>query len=105
MSCRMIPVILNANYCFTKRTKQSPIPIFLRPNPHHTVELLYVMASHVTAKPQPPYTISVSLSATVTRVRYTAFAMADGGSSIVAAVMRGRAGVGPCVHASEPQAC
>lgn len=27
--------------------------------------------------------------------------MADGGWSIVAAVMHGRAGVGPCVHASE----
>ena len=28
--------------------------------------------------------------------------MADGGSSIAGAVMRERAGVGPCVHASEP---
>ena len=28
--------------------------------------------------------------------------MTDGGLPIVAAVMRERAGVGPCVHASEP---
>lgn len=57
---------------------------------------------HVITSPQPQYAISVLLSVTVTRVRYTAFEMTDGGSSIVAAAMRGRAGIGPCVHASEP---
>lgn len=78
----------------------SHIPIFSQPESHCETSpcdsLRILQLEYVLKKATTPLVTAI-VTSLVTRQLH----MADGGSSIVAAVMRGRTGVGPCVHASE----